>query len=200
MSDDKRHQEAITRIDAANSEDPKRTVVGGEDVAEAVLYGRRMSDWLGRIEPGASEALRLAVRCQHIRRWEIPRSTYPMTRAGYHQWRTRLGQFHAETAAQILRGVGYEEALIGRVKALLRKERLKDDVETQALEDTACLVFLEHYFADFAAGHEEEKVLGIVRKTWGKMSARGRQAALELTLRLPERAGGLLRKALAAGA
>src|SRR5205823_865318 len=133
-----------------------------------------------------SEALRLAARSQHIRRWTMPRSQYPMTRAGYYQWRTMLGRFHAEEAGRILRDVGYDEATIGRVQSLLRKERLKSDPETQTLEDVICLVFLENEYVEFAGRHEDTKVIDILRKTWRKMSPRGREAALALAPSLPD--------------
>ena len=119
-----------------------------------------------------------------------------MTRAGYYQWRTRLGAFHAEVAGQILREVGYEDTVISRVQSLLRKERLKQDPETQLLEDVICLVFLEHYFAEFARGHDEAKLLTILRRTWAKMSERGREAALKLEM--PAAARTLVENALSA--
>ena len=173
---------AFDRFDAENARDPHLEPFEGANAAREWVYAQRMSAWLDRFAPGASEPLRLAARCQHIRRWEIPRDTYPMTRAGYHQWRNRLAQFHADLAAGILREVGYDEPTIARVRSLLRKERLKQDPEAQTLEDVICLVFLESYFADFARQHEEEKVLGILRKTWRKMSPRGQQFAMSLTL------------------
>jgi hypothetical protein len=185
---------AIERIDAANREDPETVVVDGSRVPGELLYSRRMSAWLDRLEPNASEALKLAVRAQHLRRWEIPRETFPKTRAGYLQWRTRLGAYHAEKAGQILRESGYDEVTVSRVQSLLRKEGLKSDAETQLLEDVICVVFLENYFADFAPQHDEEKVVNILRKTWRKMSERGRQAALSLTL--PEPARDLVTRAL----
>ena len=186
---------ALERIDAAHAEDPDLVVnADGADVAAELAYARRMTSWLDRLEPGALEALRLAVRCQHLRRWTIPRSQYPMTRAGYHQWRTTLARFHADEAAAILRGVGYDEATVARVQSLVRKEGLKTDPETQTLEDVACLVFLEDEFREFARKHDEAKVLAILRRTWGKMSARGRAAALGLDLGPAERA--LVEKAL----
>jgi hypothetical protein len=192
-----RFNEAIERIDAANAQDPGRALHAGREVPAELFYGQRMSAWLDRLEPGASEALRLAVRCQHLRRWVIPRSNYPMTRPGYHQWRTRLGAFHAEQAAEILREVGYDEPLVARVQSLIRKERIKADPETQTLEDAACLVFLEIDYVDFARRHEEAKVVDILRKTWRKMSDRGHAAAMELAGGLPEVERGLIEKALA---
>jgi hypothetical protein len=116
-----------------------------------------------------------------------------MDRAGYHRWRTTLYSFHADEAARILGDVGYDAETIARVKSLLRKERLKADAESQALEDVVCLVFLENYFAEFAAGHEEDKVVNILKRTWAKMSPVGHAAALKLEMkpearRLVERA------------
>lgn len=195
MDDSARFQSATACFDAANAEDPHRVSVDGRDVPAELLYAQRMTAWLNRLYPNASEALRLAARAQHIRRWEIPRGTYPMDRAGYHRWRTTLYGFHADTAERILREVGYDDATIARVRSLLRKERLKADAEAQALEDMACLVFLESYFAEFAPKHAEEKIITILRRTWAKMSEKGRSAALALDLAPAARA--LIEKALA---
>ena len=186
---------AFERIDAANAQDPNRTTVDGTARPHELHYGRRMTEWLGRLEPGASDALRLAVRCQHLCRWMIPRAQYPMDRAGYLKWRVDLGRFHAERAGQILRDVGYDEPTVRRVQSLVRKEGLKTDPETQALEDVACLVFLEDELAQFAPRHDEQKVVRILARTWAKMSPRGRAAALALELAAPQRA--LMEKALA---
>ena len=190
----RRFVEAVARIDAANAQDPNRTVVAGREVPDALLYAQRMTDWLQRLRPDAPEPLRLAVRCQHLQRWMIPRSQYPMTRPGYHQWRTTLARFHADRAAEILRAVGYDEPTVARVQSLVRKEGLKTDPDTQALEDAACLVFLQHEFADFAQKHDEAKVLNILARTWHKMSDHGRAAALALPLAARDRA--LIEKAL----
>jgi hypothetical protein len=193
MQDDRMHA-AFDRFDAENARDPNHELFEGAPASKELVYARRMSAWVERFAPNASEPLRLAARCQHIRRWEIPRQTYPMTRAGYHQWRTRLGKFHAEVAGEILREIGYDEPTIARVQSLVRKERLKQDPETQILEDVICLVFLESYFADFAKQHDEQKVIGILRKTWRKMSPRGQEFALSLPL--PTEARALVEQAL----
>jgi hypothetical protein len=173
---------AATAIDAANSEDPTGETVDGKRVPKELAYARRMTAWLGRLDPEASEALRLAVRAQHIRRWTVPRDGYPMDRQGYHRWRTALARFHADTAAALLEAAGFDAAMIARVGSLIRKERLKSDPEAQTLEDVACLVFLENYLADFAGKHDEAKVVDILRKTWRKMSPRGQKAARALDL------------------
>lgn len=173
---------AISAFDEANARDPHQIVVAGESRPRELVYAQRMTDWLARIASEASEPLRLAARSQHICRWTRPRANYPMTRAGYYRWRTDLGRFHAETAGTLMREAGYDQPAIDRVGSLLRKEHLKTDPEAQTLEDVICLVFLENYFADFAAQHEEEKVIGILRKTWKKMSPVGQAEALKLPL------------------
>ncbi len=186
---------AIEQIDAVHSLDPTRVSYGELTMAAELLYAHRMTQWLDKLYPDASEALQLAVRAQHIRRWEVPRGSYPMDRAGYHRWRTGLYSFHAKVTAEILTTVGYDSSTIERVKSLLKKERLKTDPKTQALEDVICVVFLENYFAEFAARHDEQKVIGILRRTWAKMSPVGREAALKLPM--PPEAAALVGKALA---
>lgn len=177
-----RFRDAVERFDRANAEDPNVETADGVSHPKELLYAQRMSGVLARFAPDASEVVRLAVRCQHIRRWTVPRDSFPGGRDGYRRWRTHLGCFHAETAGDILRDVGYDDTTVGRVQALLRKERLKADPEVQLLEDVACIVFLRHYLAPFTAQQDDEKVVGILRKTWRKMSERGRASALGLDL------------------
>jgi hypothetical protein len=189
LSDDsERFDRAIAAFDAANAEDPNREKEGGVAHPKELLYARRMSEMLERFAPDASEAVRLAARCQHIRRWEVPRDSYPRTPEGYRAWRKRLMDLHAETAARLLRETGYGEDVVTHVQALVRKERLKRDPDSQLLEDVVDLVFLEHYLERFVADHpeyDEVKLADILKKTWAKMSPRGREAALTL-VRLPE--------------
>ena len=174
-----RLESVIAAIDAANAEDPGReSDADGREWPAAQLYGLRMSQELERVVPDASEALRIAARGQHIERWRSPRSSYPEGREGYLAWRKALAIFHAERVAVLMAEAGYNEVEAARVGALLRKEKLKADPETQALEDVICLVFLRWYFADFAAGREAESVRRIVAKTARKMSAEGRTRVL----------------------
>jgi len=189
-----RLEKALALIDEANREDPNRDPVS-PDLPKALVYGWRMSEWLARICDQPSEALALAARGQHIRRWQVPRDRYAADRAGYLAWRTYLYGFHAEQLAGILRRVDYDPETIERATGIVAKRRLKRDPETQALEDAACLVFLNYEFADFADSHDAEKLVAIVRKTWGKMSERAHTAAL--ALELPERLAGLVAAALA---
>lgn len=192
-----RFDEACARFDAANAEDPRTERAEGVDYPKELLYARRMTERLRAFSPDASEPLQLAARCQHIRRWTIPRSEYPMNRRGYKQWRNALARYHADTAGDILREVGYDEETVEHVQSLLMKKRLKRDPEAQVLEDVVCLVFLEHYFPDFAREHSEEKLIDILQKTAQKMSPAGRNAALALDLSQETRT--LLGKALAPG-
>ncbi|KAK4163561.1 glutamyl-tRNA synthetase [Cladorrhinum sp. PSN259] len=134
-------------------------------------------------------------------RWELPRSSYPMTRAGYLTWRAKQKSAAAAQVAELLSSSAsiqppLPKEEIERVAALVRKENLKTDEETQILEDVACLVFLDDQFDDFEKKPEidEEKVVGILRKTWGKMSGAGQ--ALALQMELSDRAKVLIQKAL----
>ena len=185
-----RFERAIAAIDAVHAEDPEKDAAGE---AKELVYARRMSAWLERLAPQASEALRLAVRCQHLRRWAIARGDYPEGKIGYLRWRKEEALAHAALAGEILARAGYGEE-VKHVQSLIKKERIKHDPEAQLLEDTACLVFLEFELAEFAAKHEEAKVIDILRKTWPKMSPRGQAAALELALPDPLRL--LVEKAL----
>ncbi|MGQ0485850.1 MAG: DUF4202 domain-containing protein [Hyphomicrobiales bacterium] len=172
----------LAAVDAANAEDPSIIAVGGERSPAALVYGRRMSEVLAAYVPEASEPLRIAARAQHIERWLIPRGSYPEGRIGYLTWRKDLQKHHARRTAAIMEAADYDAEAIARVGALLRKERLKQDDEVQALENVVCLVFLEFEAPDFIAKHDDAKVRDILAKTAKKMSPRGLAAAARLTL------------------
>ncbi|MGV3585545.1 MAG: DUF4202 domain-containing protein [Adhaeribacter sp.] len=195
IADQNRFQEAIRRFDEVNSEDPHVEIADGVSYPKEVLYAQRMTECLNRVAPDASEALQLAVRCQHIRRWAIARKDFPMDVQGYNKWRNSLKKYHAEVAGEILQEVGYAPEMIERVQFLVQKRQLKIDPEVQLLEDVICLVFLEYYFLDFARQHDEAKVIDIVQKTWRKMTPEGHQLALQLNL--PTDAQEIIGKALA---
>lgn len=187
---------AIAAIDGFNANDPNAETIAGKAYPKEVLYGERMTAWLEKLSPDASEELRLAARAQHIGRWTKPRADYPQGLAGYSKWRTTLARFHADTAARILQEAGYGEDAQARVVKLIRKQGLGTDPETQTLEDVICLVFLEHYFTDFSAKHEDAKVVDILRKTWAKMSPRGHEMALELASGLAPDRRALIERAV----
>lgn len=189
MTDKQRFERAIALFDAANAADPNKEIVDGKEMPKELLYARRMSEMLDRFAPDAPEAVKLAVRAQHIERWKVPRSDYPMDRTGYLQWRTGLYKYHAETAGRLMEEAGYDDEAIARVQSAVGKKGLKVNPETQLLEDVVDLVFIEHYMLDFAARHpeyDEEKWIGIIRKTWQKMSKEAREFALAGKIRLPE--------------
>lgn len=200
MSDTNRFEHALALFDAANAEDPRQDLdTDGQPVPRELLYARRLSDMLQRYAPAADEAVKLAVRAQHIQRWKTPRDSYPMTREGYLQWRTGLYRFHAETAGRLMRVAGYDAASIERVMQAVGKRGLKTNPDTQLLEDVVDLVFIEHYMLEFArqkADYSEEKWLDIVRKTWRKMSARAHAFALSGQVKLPEPLAPLIVKAV----
>jgi hypothetical protein len=184
-------KDTLAQIDAYNSRDPRIevevTAAGPQDRPKELLYSERMSRWLHAVYPEANEALQIAVRAQHLGRWESPRSDYPMDKPGYKAWRTDLLKRHARLAGEIMAEVGYDAVTVERVQFIIRKRKLKSDADTQALEDVACLVFLEHVFADFGQSHTDEKLTDIVRKTWFKMSTRGHAAAADIELGERER-------------
>jgi len=177
-----RYEQAIAAFDRANAEDPIRLEDAGVSRPRELVQAERLSAWVERLAPEASEALRLAARCQHIRRWQIPRGSYPTGRVGYLQWRTELSRFHADTAARILEELGYERELIDAVRRINLKQGLRSNPDTQTMEDALCLEFLEFEFDAFSRKYPAEKVLEIVQKTWKKMSPRGHELALKLPL------------------
>ncbi|WP_448548307.1 DUF4202 domain-containing protein [Thalassotalea fusca] len=187
-------ESVLAEIDSINRQDPNSVEHDGESAPKELIYGHQMSECLKSHWPDASEYLQIAVRAQHIKRWYIPRADYPLGKAGYLAWRKALGEFHATTAAQIMQAHGYSVEESDNVASILRKERLKKNPETQTLEDVACLVFLQHYFEDFAAKHSEEKIISILQKTWRKMSPKGHEIAL--TYQLPPHLATLVEKAL----
>lgn len=175
-----RFETAIALIDKKNAEDPNTYQVAGFEYAKELLYSQRMTRKLLQFEPNASKALQIAARAQHICRWEIARNEFPMDRVGYLKWRETLKKMHANTTAEILEQVGFDDEFVDRVKKIILKKLIKKNEESQALEDVICLVFLDYYFDEFAAKHSDEKVIDILKKTWVKMSDKGHQAALKL--------------------
>jgi len=192
-------QAAIAAFDQANMEDPNKEIADGKAYPKELLYAQRMSEMQERYVPDASEAVKLAVRAQHIQRWKTPRSNYPMDKQGYLQWRTGLYKFHADTAGNIMQKAGYDDEMIDRVKKIVGKKGLKVNAETQLMEDVVDLVFLEHYMTGFVAQHpeyDEAKWIPIIRKTWEKMSKHAHEFALSGKVKLPEALVPLILKAV----
>jgi hypothetical protein len=185
---------ALRRFDEENARDPNIETADGVPHPRELLYARRLTDWVLRLCPDASEALRLAARCQHICRWQIPRQSYPLTRAGYLKWRADLKKFHAQKAGEILREAGYGEDLVRRVQELNLKHNFPNDPEGRVLEDALCLVFIQFQFADLAAKTAEDKIVNALQKSWQKMTETARAEAFKLNLGPREKA--LLDRAL----
>src|SRR5436189_381263 len=118
LTDSARFEAALRRFDEENSRDPNTVIVNGVSRQRELVYAQWLTEWVLKLAPQASEELRLAARCQHICRWEVPRESYPMTRPGYLQWREGLKKFHAQKAGEILNEVGYGPEVIARVQSL----------------------------------------------------------------------------------
>ncbi len=188
ISDQLRFNKTIADFDALNAQDPNTVSIDGIQKPKELVYAQRMTEMLNRYAPEASESLQLATRAQHIKRWAIPRNDFPVTKPGYLQWRSKLKSLHAEIAAKILKNNGYDDETIEKVSILLKKEQLRANPDTQTLEDVIVLAFLEHDLEAFVqkySDYPEEKFLTILRKSYLKMSDKGRAAALSL-IKIPE--------------
>ena len=188
-------QQVFSAIDAINAQDPNSTLIDNSEQPNELLYGQYMSACLNQYWPDANERLQIAVRAQHIKRWHLKRTEFDTGKAGYLKWRKELGKYHAQLTKGLMLENNYSEADAEQTACIIRKEKLKSNDDSQTLEDVACLVFLSHYFDAFAAKHTEEKIIRIVQLTWRKMSARGHEIALSLTL--PDHLAAIVGKALA---
>ena len=175
----------MAAIDAVNAEDPRKIEVDGGERPYESVYAERMTATLESIYPDASELLRIAARAQHVRRWEIPRDTYPKNREGYQKWRLSLRKMHGEIVTEIMTKNGYSREDADLVAAYLRKEKLKKAADSQALENVVDVVFLNYYWDEFVGRYphyDDDKLIDIVGKTLRKMSSTGHAAALALDL------------------
>jgi hypothetical protein len=189
-----RFTDVMSAIDAVNAEDPNLVGVDGKTLPAEFVYGHRMSETLGRMDPDASECLQIAARGQHIGRWRVPRKNYPAGRSGYLAWRRHQRDCQAKRLGDLMTHSGYGIEDIEQVGGLIKKKHLKTDADAQMLEDVICVAFLEHYLPDFMIRIDEEKLAGILAKTWKRMSANGHKYALQL--QLPEGLPALLERGL----
>jgi len=193
------YDKARALIDGANSADPNQVIADGKEWPKELLYSERMSDMLERYKPEADDAMKLAIRAQHIERWKSARSDYPMDRIGYLKWRKDLYKIQANTAAELLQQAGYGDEEIERVRNAVAKKNIKGNPDTQLLEDVTDLCFMEHYMLEFVGKHpdySEEKWIEIIQKTWHKMSDNAHQFALSGAVKLPESLLPLVHKAV----
>ncbi|TDO15352.1 MULTISPECIES: DUF4202 domain-containing protein [Halomonas] len=187
--------QTLAALDALHAEDPRRIEVNGESVPQELWHAGRMSAWLERLHEQPDELIKLAVRGQHLQRWQVPRTDYPEGRVGYLTWRRDQGQRAGETTARLMQAAGYTAEQAERVARMIRKQNLGRDPGAQAVEDCACLVFLENYFGDFSKQIDHDHLIRIVQMTWKKMSPRAHELALELPMTAEAR--GLVEEALA---
>ncbi len=186
---------ALRRFDEENARDPNVESADGAIHPRELIYAQWLTEWVLKLDPAASEPLRLAARCQHLARWLIPRDSYPMTRPGYLQWRADLKKFHAEKAGEILRAVGYDNDTVRRVQELNLKKNFPNDPESRVLEDALCLVFLERQLAALSAKSEDAKMINALQKSWKKMTPAAHAEALKLKHSVREQS--LIERALA---
>jgi hypothetical protein len=193
-SEPQRLERALAAIDAANESDPFRIAIAGEAGPKELLHGRRVCEWIVRIDPDASDEQLIAGRAHHLRRWTRPRSDYPEGRAGYLRWRAAAKQVHSQEVAAIVVDAGYDTTVAEDVGRIIRKEGLASDRRVQVHEDALCLVFLESQYDPLIEQLGEEHTVEVLRKTVAKMSADGIALAAELPL--SDRGRDLLLRAL----
>lgn len=177
-----RYARVIAAIDAANACCPRMIEVDGRQEPAELVYGRRMTETLARMVAEPSECMSIAARGQHIERWMLPRASYPQGRAGYLQWRRDQRSYQARRLGEIMAAEGYDAADIARVGTLIRKENMKTDADVQTFEDVICVMFFQYYLPDFVHRVDEQKLAGILVKTWNRMSDLGHRHALALAL------------------
>ena len=182
-------------IDQINETDPNKEKWEGKEWPKELIYGQRMSDMLAEYIKKPSVEMKIAARGQHIKRWHIPRSDYPMDRKGYLKWRTMVKLYHGELLSEILKENNYSDDSIEKVVELVTKKKLKSDDDSKALEDIVCLVFLKYYIDDFVTKHDDAKIIDIIQKTWGKMTEKGHKWALQM--KYSEKVLALIQQALA---
>jgi len=188
---------ALEAIDAANADDPHTIVVDGTVCPKEQAHAEMMTEWVRRLDPDCTDEQLIAARAHHLRRWTVPRASYPDGRAGYLRWRTALKKQHAEEVGAIMRAAGYGDDSIERVGHIVRKQGLAHDPAVQTHEDALCLVFLSTQFDELAERLGDDKTIDVLRKTAAKMSPAGLAAAEQLELSAG--AASLLARALGTG-
>ncbi|MBI4932649.1 MAG: DUF4202 domain-containing protein [Actinobacteria bacterium] len=176
-----RYEAAAVAIDRANELDPNLVRVRGQELPLALAHGQYATEWVTALHPDADPLLLLAARAHHLRRWELPRSQYPEGKAGYLRWKRDQRQRHATDVAALLTPLGFTDDEVAQVQSWVRRDQLATDPGSQAMEDAACLVFIETQLADVAAKLDHDHLIDVIRKTAKKMSP----AALAAVARIP---------------
>jgi hypothetical protein len=186
---------ALAAIDAANADDPNVIMLDGVERPKELAHAELMTRWVRTLDPDCSDEQILAARAHHLRRWTIPRASYPDGRSGYLKWRAALKRQHGDDVGAILRDAGYDDESVARVQAIVTKRGLGHDHAVQVHEDALCLVFLETQLDELASKMGGDKTVDILQKTAKKMSPAGLAAARQLRFSSP--AAALLERALA---
>ncbi len=180
-------------MDDANAEDPRREVIDGIEQPRELHFARHVYDWVTRLVARPSEALLLAARGHTLRRWTVPRDSFPKDNPGYHQWRDACTSMHARETERILIDTDYPRDIIDRVNSLILRRNWQNDAEGRTLEDADCLAFLETKLARYLDDWDDEKTVNILRGTLRKMTPQA--ITLACSLNLDPRCADLLRRA-----
>jgi hypothetical protein len=185
----------LTAIDGINADDPTVVVVRSERLPLALAHGRLADEWVQRLGgPQVTAEVRIAARAHHLRRWAVPRSSYPPGRPGYLRWRLDQKNRHAHEVAQLMTDNGYGDSEVARVQSLIRRQHRETDVDAQLVEDAACLVFIETQLGDMTERIDRDQLVEVVRKAARKMSSTALHVAS--TLELPTSAQEVMHSAL----
>ncbi len=180
-----RYAAAAAAIDAANADDPNIVTVRGRELPLALAHGQLAVEWIGQLVDDPDEALLLAARAHHLRRWQVSRDSYPAGRPGYLRWRRDQKVRHATDVAEILESFDFAASEVERVQRLVRREPVDG---AQAIEDAACLVFIETQLSSLAARMDHELLIEVIRKTARKMSQSGIDAVASIPLTAAQQA------------
>lgn len=194
MISDYQYHKAIIAIEQIHSKDITQEQHNGSLIPAEFLYGKRMLKTLELVSPESSYAMKLAVQCQHLQRWGVPRSSYTYDRRGYHEWRREVMKYQLEQTINLLSSISIDEIDIKWIAQVINAQENKADSNGLIIMDTACLVFLKWYMEPFAKKHESEKVLDILKKTFRKMSTDAQNLISKLDL--PESSLQVLNQAI----
>jgi hypothetical protein len=174
--------EALAAIDDANADDPNIIVIAAHHAPLAQAHGQLACGWVSRLHTDPPDEWLLAARAHHLRRWEVPRNSYPPGKLGYQRWKKDQRRRHAADVADILQRAGYNADSIERTQAIIRRDNITTDEGSQAVEDAACLAFFETQLAHVASTLQPDHVADVLRKTLRKMTEQARTAARGLPL------------------
>jgi hypothetical protein len=173
---------AVEAIDAANADDPVQIEVGGRLRPKEVVHAERMTHWVLELDPDATDDQLIAARAHHLRRWVVPRSTFPDGRQGYLKWRVAQRQRQVQELTELLAAVGCPAEVIERASTIVAKKGITSDPAVQTHEDALCLVFLELQIDELAERLDRDHMVEVLRKSLEKMSERGIAAAGSLPM------------------